>query len=119
MTDRFRVPIRLKLFSVLLVSLILAVLVFYLVNQFGSFLVWRYYLGESNKQERAEKYVAQFQDYVTENMLSVEDSEKISGWSADRYVDLIIYKDSALIYAPEWFEDFKVDGAESAAEGDT
>ena len=119
MTDRFRVPIRLKLFSVLLVSLILAVLVFYLVNQFGSFLVWRYYLGESNKQERAEKYVAQFQDYVTENMLSVDDSEKISGWSADRYVDLIIYKDSALIYAPEWFEDFKDDGAESAAEGDT
>lgn len=117
MTDRFRVPIRLKLFSVLLVSLILAVLVFYLVNQFGSFLVWRYYLGESNKQERAEKYVAQFQDYVTENMLSVEDSEKISGWSADRYVDLIIYKDSALIYAPEWFEDFKDDGAESDAEG--
>ncbi len=85
----------------------LAALVFYYVNRFGSFLVWRYYLGEEDKQERAESYVEDFQKYVTENKLSINDTLRISSWNAGNYVDLIVYKDSNLIYAPEWFENFR------------
>lgn len=103
----------------LVVSLALAALVFYLVYQFGNFLVWRYYLGEANKQERAENYVEEFQDYVTKNMLSVDDTDAISGWSGGRYVDLIVYKDSNLIYAPDWFEDFRETDSEGAETSET
>ncbi len=113
MNDKIKISIRVKLLIALIISLASAVLLFYLVYEFGLFLVWRYHLGESNKQERAAEYVAEFQDYVTKNKLTIDDTEKFSSWSADRYVDLIIYKDSALIYAPEWFEDFK-DGGEQA-----
>jgi len=93
--------------AVFLLSIILAALVFYVVNEFGGFLVWRYYLGENDKQERAEKYVADFQDYVTDNKLSITDTAAISKWSAGWYADIIIFKDQSLIYAPDWFENFK------------
>ncbi|MGM9644383.1 MAG: histidine kinase dimerization/phospho-acceptor domain-containing protein [Eubacteriales bacterium] len=119
MNKKRKISIRSKLLIVLAVSLVLAALVFYLVYQFGNFLVWRYYLGEANKQERAESYVEEFQDYVTKNMLSVDDTDAISGWSGGRYVDLIVYKDSNLIYAPDWFEDFRETDSESAEVSET
>ncbi len=115
MTKRGGFSIRSKLLIVLLFSLILAALIFYLVFEFGSFLVWRYYLGASDKQERAEEYVGEFQDYVTKNKLTTDDAELIGAWNAGRYVDLIVYKDSNLIYAPEWFEDFREDDTETEA----
>ncbi len=98
---------QIKLIVVLLISLALAAIVFYAVYEVGSFLVWRYYLGENDKQERAENYIADFQEYVVENKLSISDTEAISKWSAGWYADIIIYKDQSLIYAPEWFENFK------------
>ncbi len=116
MTEKKGLSIRLKLLLALLASLLLAALVFYIVFEVGSFLVWRYYLGESNKQERAEEYVEKFQDYVTKNKLMTDDAEMISSWDAGRYVDFIVYKDTNLIYAPEWFEDFKDEGSETESE---
>lgn len=104
---KIRLSLQIKLIVVLLISLALAALVFYAVYEVGGFLVWRYYLGENDKQERAENYVADFQEYVVENKLSISDTEAISKWSAGWYADIIIYKDQSLIYAPEWFEDFK------------
>jgi signal transduction histidine kinase len=103
-----------KLFIVLLISLLIAAAVFATVREMGSFLVWRYYLNESSKQERAEKYVERFQEYVIENKLAVDDSKKISDFDEENYVDLIIYKDSNLVYASEWFEDYYLSGSEGA-----
>ena len=65
MNKKRKISIRIKLLIALAASLALAAIIFYLVYQFGNFLVWRYYLGEANKQERAESYVEEFQDYVT------------------------------------------------------
>ncbi len=93
-----------KLLIVMTLALLIAALVFLMVREFGNFLVWRYYLNEESNQERAEGYIQDFQDYVFENKLSINDSDKISKWSAGRYVDIVLYKDSNLIYAPEWFE---------------
>lgn len=104
--DKRGFPIGLKLFLALVASLLLAALVFYTVSRVGSFLVWRYYLDESDKRERAESYVEKFQKYVTENKLTTDDADLISEWDPGRYVDFIVYKDSNLLYAPEWFEDF-------------
>lgn len=100
----------------LLVSLMLAALVFYGVYEFGNYLVWRYYLGESDKQERAEQYAAEFQEYVKDNRLSVDDTAEISRWNPGRYADMIVYKDQNLIYAPEWFEDYVLGESESGDE---
>ena len=97
-------PLQIKLLIVVAISLALAALVFYSVYEFGNFLVWRYYLGEVDKQERAEDYAKSFQDYVTENKLSVDDTDAISHWNPGAYADMIVYKDQNLIYAPEWFQ---------------
>ena len=99
-----RLPLHIKLLIVVGISLALAALVFYSVYEFGNFLVWRYYLGEVDKQERAEDYAKSFQAYVTENKLSISDTEAISRWNPGAYADMIVYKDQNLIYAPEWFQ---------------
>ncbi len=118
MIKGIRLSIRVKLLITLLISLVLAALVFYCVFEFGNFLVWRYYLGEASKQERAEKYIAEFQEYVKDNQLTIDDTDMISSWDGGYYIDLIVYKDANLIYSPEWFEDFKDDKTETEAESE-
>ncbi len=99
--------LRSKLLLIMALALVVAGFVFFTFNEFGNFLVWRYYLNEENVQERAEGYIRDFQQYVKENKLSIEDTEEIAKWSGGRYVDILLYKDKDLIYAPEWFEDFE------------
>jgi len=111
--------LRIKLLITTAVALLIAALVFITVREVGNFLVWRYYLNEESKQERAEGYISDFQDYVFDNKLSINDSDKISGWSAGRYVDIVLYKDSNLIYAPDWFEKLESDSETTAIETDT
>ena len=93
----------------MIAALLFAAMVFLPIRQLGDFLVWRYYLDEESKIERREGYVKDFQDYVVRNKLSVNDAEKMSGWSGGAYVDILIYKDSNLVYAPDWFIDFEND----------
>ena len=107
------VSLNIKLIIVLTVALIVASAVFAGVKELGDFLVWRYYLDEEDRLERADGYIEDFQKYVTDNKLSVKDSSLISSWNAGNYIDMIIYKDSTLFYAPEWFMDFNGDGEES------
>ena len=104
-----RIPIVVKLIVMLIISLAAASVVFYVVHQAGNFLVWRDYLNENSKQERAEQYVERFQDYVTKHKLTVSDSEMIQKWSGGDYVDILVYKDANLVYAPEWFKEFQDD----------
>ncbi len=100
------ISLQAKLFITLVLALLIAAVVFGVMYEVGRFLVWRNYLNDDAREEREEKYILNFQDYVKLNMLHVDDSDKISAYSAGRYVDLIIYKDSNLIYAPDWFKDF-------------
>jgi signal transduction histidine kinase len=90
-------------------AVLAAATVFFVVREAGNFLVWRYYLNEATKQERVEKCVEEFQKYVFENKLSVNDSDLILEWSAGLYTDIIMYKDSNLVYAPDWFVNFEQD----------
>ncbi len=111
MTEKRKyISLQAKLFITLVLSLLIAALIFGVMYELGRFLVWRYYLNEEVKDEREEKYISDFQEYVKRNMLYVDDSDKISSYSAGRYVDLIIYKDSNLVYAPDWFKDFSEEG---------
>ena len=90
---------------ILTLAILTAALVFVACKQVGDFLVWKYYLDEETKQERAENYVEDFQKYVKNRKLSVDDSERIAEWSGGNYVDMIVYRDKDLVYAPEWFID--------------
>ena len=113
------VSLRTKLLIVMLVAIVIASATFAGVRELGNFLVWRNYLDEDKKQARADGYVEEFQEYVKNNKISVKDSEKISSWNAGNYVDIIIYKDSTLFYAPEWFMDIndEEDGAQDGEDG--
>ena len=92
---------------ILCVALLSAAAVFGIVNETGRFLVWRYYLAEDAKQQRIDQHIDDFQQYVWENKLYVDDSDKISEWREGKYVDIIVYKDESLMYAPNWFKDFE------------
>ena len=111
------VSLKIKLVISLAIALAVSSLVFVGAKEFGDFLVWRYYLDEETKQERAERYVKDFQDYVTSEKLLTTDSSKINSWSAGGFVEMMFYKDSTLIYAPEWF--FEKMESESVAESVT
>lgn len=101
----------------LLIALFVAAAVFAGVRALGNFLVWRHYLDEENKHERADRYVEEFQEYVKGNKLSVKDAARISEWDAGSYVDILIYKDSTLFYAPDWFKDFNGDSENETSVG--
>lgn len=96
-------------------ALAVAMAVFFSFREFGNFLVWKYYLTEDAKKERVEAVISDLREYVKDNMLSVNDTEMLSDWSAGRYVYVVIYKDTNLIYAPEWFQDFEDEESDSQA----
>ena len=102
---KFFISLKSKLILILALAIITAAMVFVACKQVGDFLVWKYYLDEETKQERAENYIEDFQKYVKNRKLSVDDSEKIAAWSGGNYVDMIVYRDKSLVYAPDWFID--------------
>ncbi len=99
--------IRTRLIIVLCLSVLVSIAVFGIVNEAGRFLVWRYYVADDAKQNRINQQIDEFQQYVMEKKLSVGDSAAIKKWSGGRYVDIIVYQDDSLMYAPEWFKDFE------------
>ncbi len=90
-------------------SIVLAVTVFVGCYVLGNFLVWKYYLDDKMVEDRSDDYINQFQQYVTDSQLFTTDMDKIAGWRGSSYMELIIYKDSQLIYSPSRFEDDKDD----------
>ena len=98
---------RTRLALALCIALLSAAAVFGIVNETGRFLVWRYYLSDGAREQRIEGHVEDFQQYVWENKLYVDDTEKISAWQEGKYVDIIVYKDESLMYGPNWFKDFE------------
>ena len=54
-----------------------------------------------------------FKQYIRENNLHVDDSSAIKKWSNGRYIDIIVYKDESLMYAPNWFKDFEGSSGEN------
>ena len=88
-----------------IISIVLAVTVFVGCYILGNFLIWKYYLDDKMVEDRSNDYINEFQQYVTGSQLFTTDMDKIAGWTGNRYMELIIYKDSQLIYSPSRFED--------------
>ncbi len=88
-------------------SIALAVTVFVGCYILGNFLIWKYYLDDKMVEDRGDDYIGEFQKYVTDSQLFTTDMDKIASWTSSPYMELIIYKDSQLIYSPSRFEDDK------------
>ena len=97
----------------LCLSLIVAAIAFGIVNEAGRFLVWRYYVADNAKQARIDRQLDEFKQYIRENNLHVDDTSAIKKWSSGRYIDIIVYKDESLMYAPNWFKDFEGSSGEN------
>lgn len=95
--------IKSKLFIVMLIGLIVSVGLFMVIWKVGDFLIWRYYLETEKAVQRNESYLEEFQNYVSQNKLSINDEAKIRKWTDKRYTELVIYKDDSLICTPDWF----------------
>ena len=100
------------------VSIIVAVTVFVGCYILGNFLIWKYYLDDKMVEDRGKEYIERFQQYVTDSQLFTTDMDKIAGWTGNHYMELIIYKDSQLIYSPSRFENDE-DDAETPTETPT
>ena len=101
-----------KLLIAMSAALAVALGVFFGCREFGNFLVWRYYLTEDAKRERVEEVISDLNAYSKEHQLSVNDTDKFAEWSGGKYIYVVLYKDSNLIYAPEWFKDFNGESEE-------
>ena len=101
-----------KLLIAMLVAIAVALGVFFGCYRLGNFLVWKYYLADEAKESRLEAYIEDLQQFATDNKISVNDTERFADWSGGKYVYAVLYKDSNLIYAPDWFDDFESDEGE-------
>ncbi len=86
-------------------GLVFAVLVYFLVEMVGTYVINEVYLSEENRTEREEYYVDALQQYVVANSLTGEDAAAFASWArGNRYVYLMVYKDDQLFFdsgAPE------------------
>ena len=103
-----------KLLFTTTAALLLAVISFFGVKELGDFLVWRHFMADDVLEERADELVQSLNTYIYENKLSVNDTDKVLEWTEGKQIDIILYRDSDLIYAPDWFVN-----AESESESST
>lgn len=75
------------------------VVIFFVLNLVTYSYIENVYVSEEARAERERKYVENLQNFVTDNRLSSEDTEKIAEWTRDDgYVYIEIYKDGKLYF---------------------
>ena len=113
MTNKKFVSIKSKLFLVMLIGLVVAGAIFTVAWKVGGFIVWRYYLDEDKVEQRNRQNIEDFQQYVLDEKLSINDTELIKEWSDGKYIELVVYKNGSLVFTPDWFET-GTDGSENS-----
>lgn len=111
-----------KLLFITAGAIVLAIVSFFGIKELGDFLVWRYFLADDIMEERADELVQSLNTYVYENKLSVNDTDRVLEWTEGKQIDIILYRDSDLIYAPDWFinaEEQSESDSESGSPGES
>ncbi len=88
----------------MLIGLVVAGAIFTVAWKAGGFIVWRYYLDEDKVEQRNRQNIENFQKYVLDEKLSINDTELIKKWSDGKYIELVVYKNGSLVFTPDWFE---------------
>ena len=91
--------LRNTMFSTLLFGLGIALLLFFVTNFLSDLYIQKRYMSEERQKQRAESYVEDLQNFVTENGLSSDDTDEIAKWAKGyRYLYVLIYKDDKLMF---------------------
>ena len=93
-------------------ALSVGVLTFILVHFAANYAINNKYMSDDSVDARERGYIDNLQKYITQNELSSNDTADITKWVKNqRYVYLVIYKDTELIY-----DSIKAEEEEEAAE---
>ena len=85
--------------GMMFIGFVIAVLIFIAINLGVRYYVNNVYLSGENSQARIDAYEEKLQQYVTDNAITVNDTDKIANWArGNRYLYLLIYKDDRLIF---------------------
>ena len=83
----------------LLLAIVVALALFLLSKMLFDNYIDKKYLSEDSKTARINGYRDALQNYVTENNLDCDDTDKISTWAkAQKYLYILVYKDDRLLF---------------------
>ena len=99
----------------LLLAIVVALALFLLSKMLFDNYIDKKYLSEDSKTARINGYRDALQNYVTENNLDCDDTDKISTWAkAQKYLYILVYKDDQLLFETGRYVEEKVENKENA-----
>ena len=99
----------------LLLAIAVALALFFLSKMLFDSYIDKKYLSEDSKTARINGYRDALQNYVTENNLDCDDTDKISTWAkAQKYLYILVYKDDQLLFETGRYVEEKVENKENA-----
>lgn len=108
MTERHGRPhrrlysLRVKLLLVILIGTVIAATVYVLGRAAANTVISTQYATPAAKAERERAYILNLQKYIDQNELASQDSAEISRWAQrNRYVYMLLYKDSELVFSSD------------------
>lgn len=91
--------LEIKLIIATIISLVISILLCFILQINGESLLDKYLYKTSFFQNQKNKAIAEFKTYVSNNNLSINDSEKIDEWvHKNKYIEIYIFKDNNMIY---------------------
>ncbi|MDS0526307.1 HAMP domain-containing histidine kinase [Clostridium sp. SHJSY1] len=88
-----------KLIVVLILSFIISVCIFFLLQMIGESLLDKYFDKTSFLENQKRQTISAFKTYVSENNLAINDYDKMESWIRKyKYIDIYIYEGNNLVY---------------------
>ncbi|MBU3104241.1 HAMP domain-containing histidine kinase [Clostridium gasigenes] len=83
----------------IIISLIISIFLFFILQINGESLLDRHLYKTSFFQNQKNKAMSDFKTYVSNNNLSINDSEKMDEWvHENKYIDIYIFKNNNMLY---------------------
>lgn len=90
------------LFANIILGALLAALIYGVIAIASGLVIDLYYTSDKSKDARREQYAHDLQEYVDNNTLSIEDTDKLSEWARNnRYVYILVYKEGRLVFTSD------------------
>lgn len=94
--------LRVKLLFVILIGTVIAASIYVLGRATANTVISTQYATPTAKAERERAYIMNLQKYIDQNGLASQDSAQISRWAQrNRYVYMLLYKDSELVFSSD------------------
>ncbi|MBB6623353.1 HAMP domain-containing histidine kinase [Clostridium gasigenes] len=91
--------LEIKLIIAIIISLIISISLFFILQINGESLLDRHLYKTSFFQNQKNKAMSDFKTYVSNNNLSINDSEKMDEWvRKNKYIDIYIFKNNNMLY---------------------